>query len=190
MILRTLIWMLALVSSFTSALHAGAERAERLVGESGGSLGIAGVPGIPGVSGIFAFSDFYALMPGDNSATVAPGTPVMFPENGPSSGLITRLNASQFLLSAAGTYYVQFQVSVDEPGQLEVSINGTGIASTVVGRATGTSQIVGTSFVTTTTPNSVLEIINPVGNTTALTITPVAGGTHPVSAHLVIIRVL
>jgi hypothetical protein len=190
MILRTLICMLALVSSLTSELYAGAERAERLVEESGGILGIAGVSGIPGVPGIFAFSDFFALMPGDNSATVAPGTPVMFPQNGPTSGLITRLNASQFLLSTVGTYYVHFQVSVNEPGQLEVSINGAGIANTVTGRATGTSQIVGTSFVTTTTPNSILEIINPVGNSTALTITPVAGGTHSVSAHLVIIRVL
>ena len=144
----------------------------------------------PGVPGIFALSDFFALMPGDNSATVAPGTPVMFPQNGPTSGLITRLNASQFLLSTVGTYYVQFQVSVGEPGQLAVSINGAEVANTVVGRATGTSQIVGTSFVTTTTPNSILEIINPAGNSTALTITPVAGGTHPVSAHLVIIRVL
>ena len=37
--------------------------------------------------------------------------------------------------------------------------------------------------------NSVLTVRNPAGNTTALTITPIAGGTNSVSAHLVIMRI-
>lgn len=135
------------------------------------------------------FSDFYALMPGDNTATVAPGTAVSFPQDGSTSGTITRLNDTQFLLPTIGTYQVQFQVSVDEAGQLMLRLNGAPIANSVVGRATGTSQIVGMSLVTTTTANSVLEVINPAGNPIALTITPSAGGTNSVSAHLVIIRI-
>ena len=36
--------------------------------------------------GILGYADFYALMPPDNSATVAPGTDVSFPQDGPNSG--------------------------------------------------------------------------------------------------------
>lgn len=210
MILRLFICMLTLCSGLISPLSAGCVRGERLIAEGGGAQGIpgvagpagapgiagaagiagvSGVPGIPGAPGILDFSDFFALMPGDNAATVAPDTAVLFPQNGSSSGVITRLNSSMFNLPTIGTYLVQFQVSVTEAGQLMLRLNSEPIANSVVGRATGTSQIVGVSLVTTTTPNSVLEVINPAGNAAALTITPVAGGTHPVSAHLVIIRI-
>lgn len=207
MVLRTLSFMLALCFSITSTLSAGCDRGERLISEAGGAQGIPGVagpagapglagaagvpgvPGIPGAPGILDFSDFYALMPGDNAATVAPDTAVLFPQNGPSSGVITRLNSSMFQLPTIGTYLVQFQVSVTEAGQLMLRLNSNLVQDSVVGRATGTSQIVGTSLVTTTTPNSILEVVNPPGNSPALTITPFAGGTHSVSAHLVIIRI-
>lgn len=210
MILRMLIFVLAFSSSLTSTLFAGCDRGDRLISEAGGAQGIPGVagpsgapgiagaagnegvpgvPGIPGAPGILDFSDFFALMPGDNTATVAADTAVLFPQDGSSSGVITRLNSSMFLLPTIGTYLVQFQVSVTEAGQLMLRLNGEPIANSVVGRATGTSQIVGVSLVTTTSPNSILEVINPPGNSPALTITPLAGGTHPVSAHLVIIRI-
>ena len=57
---------------------------------------------------------------------------------------------------------------------------------TVFGRATGTSQITGEALVTTTVVNSALSVMNPIGNSTALTITPLAGGSSPVAASLVI----
>ena len=38
------------------------------------------------------------------------------------------------------------------------------------------------------TINSVLEVVNPTGNASALTVTPLAGGTRPVGASLVIQR--
>lgn len=138
---------------------------------------------------VLDFADFYALMPSDNATTVAPGTDVSFPQDGPTSGTaITRTGTSTFNLLTIGTYLVLFQVSVDEAGQLILTLNGADLAYTVVGRATGTSQIVGTALVQTTVNNSVLTVRNPAGNATALTITPLAGGTRPVSAHLVIIR--
>ena len=84
---------------------------------------------------------------------------------------------------------VQFQVSITEAGQLCVELNGLEQPQTVVGRATGTSQIYGTSLIQTSSANSVLRIINPAGESTGLTITPVAGGTKPVSAHLVIMQI-
>ncbi|MDV2682795.1 hypothetical protein RYX56_00250 [Alkalihalophilus lindianensis] len=139
---------------------------------------------------MLAFADFYALMPPDNSATVAPGTNVDFPQDGPISagGLISRTGDDTFNLAEIGIYQVLFQVSVTEPGQLVLTLDGIEQPYTVVGRATGTSQIVGMALIETTTINTILTVRNPEDNATALTITPDAGGTEPVSAHLVITR--
>lgn len=165
-----------------------------------GPVGPAGPQGIQGeagpvgpqgpAGGVLGFADFYALMPPDNAATVAPGTDVSFPQDGPNSGTdITRLGADSFELGPIGTYQVIFQVSVTEAGQLVLNLNGADLAYTVVGRATGTSQIIGMALVETTTENSVLTVRNPAGNAAALTITPLAGGTRSVSAHLVIMQI-
>lgn len=111
-----------------------------------------GPTGPAGSSGILNYADFYALMPGDNAATVAPATDVSFPQDGPISGTdISRTSASSFSLGLIGT-----------------------------------SQIIGMALITTTTTNSILTVRNPASNAVALTITPSAGGTEPVSAHLVI----
>ena len=129
-------------------------------------------------------------MPPDNAATVAPGTDVSFPQDGPNSGSgIVRSGPDSFNLVEIGTYQVLFQVSVTEAGQLILTLNGEDLAYTVAGRATGTSQIVGMAIVETTVINSVLTVRNPDGTAAALTITPLAGGTRPVSAHLVITQI-
>ena len=125
-------------------------------------------------------------MPPDNAATVAAGSPVLFPQDGPQAGGIVRVDSSTFLLPDIGTYRVAFSVSVTEAGQLALTLNSVLLSYTVYGRATGTSQIAGEAFVTTTALNSILAVVNPAGNTPALTITPVAGGTHPVAASLTI----
>ena len=153
-----------------------------------GPTGPAGATGPAG--GLLDFADFYALMPPDNAATVAVGASVEFPQNGPTmaSG-ITRITPSTFNLASIGVYQVMFQVSITEAGQLILSLDGIELDYTVVGRATGTSQITGVALVETSAPNGVLSVNNPIGNSTALTITPLAGGTNPVSAHLVITRV-
>lgn len=152
-----------------------------------GPEGEVGPQGIPG--GVLSFADFYALMPPDNAATVAPGEDVEFPEDGPSGGgEITRVGASSFNLAEIGAYQVLFEVSVTEPGQLILTLNGADIPYTVVGRETGTSQIVGMSIIETTAANSVLTVRNPDGTAAPLTITPLACGTRAASAHLVIVR--
>ena len=164
-----------------------------IVGPTGatGPTGPAGGPtGPAGTSGVLDFADFYALMPPDNAATVAPGTDVSFPQDGPNSGAgIARTSASSFNLPEIGTYQILFQVSVSEAGQLVLTLNGAELSYTVVGRATGTSQIVGMALVAPTSINSVLTVRNPADNAVALTITPLAGGTEPVSAHLVIMQI-
>ncbi len=134
------------------------------------------------------FAEFFALMPGDNAAPVAPGTDVQFPQNGPATAGILRLFGSNFLLTEIGTYQVTFQVSVMEAGQLLLTLNGVDLANTVVGRAIGSSQITGTFLVETTQVNSTLSVRNPAGNSNALTITPLAGGTRPVAANIVIVQ--
>lgn len=158
-----------------------------------GATGPAGATGPIGpqgpAGGVLNYADFYALMPPDNAATVAPGTDVSFPQDGPNSGSeIGRTGPSSFNLAGIGTYQIFFQVSVDEAGQLILTLNGEDLAYTVLGRATGASQIIGMAIVTTTVINSILTVRNPAGNAAALTITPLAGGTRPVSAHLVIVQ--
>ena len=137
------------------------------------------------------YADFYALMPPDNAATVAPGTDVSFPQDGPNSGTtIVRTGANAFNLTEIGTYQVLFQVSVTEAAQLILTLNGADLEYTVAGRATGTSQIIGMAIVETSSVNSILTVRNPAGNASAITITPLAGGTRPVSAHLTITRIM
>ena len=159
------------------------------VGATGatGATGVTGATGPTGSSSSCGFADFYALMPSDNAATVAPGSDVEFPQNGPQY-LIARSTSSSFTLPSIGTYQISFQVSVSEAGQLILTLNGADLAYTVSGRATGTSQITGTALITTTSINSILTVRNPAGNSTSLSITPLAGGTRPVSAHLVVNR--
>ena len=48
-----------------------------------GPTGATGPTGEAG--GVLNYADFYALMPPDNAATVAPGTDVSFPQDGPNS---------------------------------------------------------------------------------------------------------
>jgi hypothetical protein len=156
------------------------------VGGATGPAGATGATGATGPAGALSFAEFFALAPPDNAATVAPGTAVQFPQDGPLSSSIVRATASTFDLTTIGTYRVFFSVPVDEAGQLELSLNGTALAYTVVGRATGTADITGESLVQTTSAEALLEVINPAEESTALTITPLAGGTVPVSASLII----
>ncbi len=127
-------------------------------------------------------------MPPDNAATVAVGSDVDFPQDGPSSGggTLQRTSANSFTLPDIATYRVDFEVSVSEAGQLVLTLNGTDLAYTLVGRASGDSEITGDALISTTVINSVLTVRNPSGNTNALTITPLAGGTRPSAASLTI----
>ena len=152
-----------------------------------GEAGPQGPRGLPG--GVLSYADFYALMPPDNATTVGIGEDVAFPRNGVVANTnIGRTNDTTFLLSATGTYLVSFNVPVTEAGQLALTLNGAELPYAVFGRATVTSDIAGTTVITTTVANSTLTVRNPASNTTALTVTPNAGGTLPTSAHLTIVQ--
>lgn len=150
-----------------------------------GSTGAPGPIGPAGPAAVTEYAQFFALMPPDNAASVAPGDAVQFPQDGPTSGSITRVDLDSFEFGVGGTFRVSFVVPVAEAGQLMLRLDGVEIDRTVAGRATGTSQIVG-DFLITVSAAQVLEVVNPTGNATALTISPFAGGTRPVSASLVI----
>ena len=161
-----------------------------------GAPGEDGAPGLPGPAGPPGppaepnFADFYALMPGDNPAPVAVGAAVEFPQLDATAGTdITALTASTFQLASIGIYRIYYQVSVSEAGQLVLHVNGVPYAPSAAGRATGTSPISNLFRLTTTVVNTVISLNNPAGNPAELTITPIAGGTIPVSAHLDIERV-
>jgi hypothetical protein len=169
----------------------GANGATGATGASGatGATGSTGATGATGAVGPLNYAQFFALMPPDNSATVAVGSPVAFPQDGPTSGVIARSTTTVFNLPTIGTYEVSFNVPVSEAGQLILTLNGSDLAYTVTGRATGTSAISGTFLVQTSSSASTLSVVNPSGNSTALTITPLAGGTRPVSATLMIVQI-
>ena len=136
-----------------------------------------------------AFADFYAVMPSNNATPIAVGADVAFPStNATSNSDITRLTASTFQLGPIGIYQVAFSVPVDISGQLVLTINNVEKPLTVVGRLTIASPISGQAILTTTAANSVLTVRNPAGSVNALPISVAAGGTNPVTAHLVITR--
>ena len=147
-----------------------------------GPIGPVGPEGAPAPA---QYAEFYSLTPPDNPATVPPGDAVSFPNDGPSAGGLVRSSDSTFVVPQTGTYRIAFSVPVTEAGQLQLERNDIPLAYTVVGRATGTSPIAGESLVEADA-GDVISVINPPGNSTALTITPLAGGTEPVSASLII----
>ncbi len=164
---------------------AGADGATGPAGPTG-ATGADGATGATGPIGPAQYAEFFAQMPSDNAPTVAPGSAVAFPKDGPQNGAIVRSGASSFVLPDIGTYRVAFTVPVTEAGQLELTLNSAALPYTVYGRATGTTQIAGEALVTTTTVNSQIAVVNPAGESTALTITPLAGGTQPAVASVII----
>jgi hypothetical protein len=220
MISRMLTLVLILGVGLTFTLPADTTRGIHLITEAGGAQGIAGVAGpagspglagaagaqgipgisgIPGAPGILDFSDFYDLVSTDVS--IALNTALPFTQTGSTTGVIVPVSGSggkQFYLPVIGTYLVLFQASVTEAAQLELTLATSPIATpalvanSTVGRATGSSQIVSISLVTTTTSNSVLSVISPSTNAGAILLTsgtPSGGTGSALSTHLVILRI-
>jgi hypothetical protein len=146
------------------------------------------VNGSSNIGSLPVYAEFYALMAPDNSATIAVGAPILFPRLGVNDGSlnIIALSSSQFQLAKVGNYNVFFQASFNEAGQLALLLNGVQVAHSVVGRATGTNQCVCNCLISTSAINATLSVINAQGNSTALTMTPSAGGVDAVSANLLI----
>jgi len=151
----------------------------------GGATGPAGPQGPGGGGLVSSFANFFTLA--GSIAPVANNAPMPFSTNGPAGGAaVTRAGASTttFTINTTGNYEVTWQVDVNEPGQLQLALNGAGLPDTVVGRATGTSQIYG-STVISATAGQTLTVLNVSGG--ALTLTPPSGSlTHAISATLTV----
>ena len=126
-------------------------------------------------------------MPPDNSSAIGAGEDIEFPRTAVNSGgSITRITASSFGLSEAGVYQVLFRANVTEPAQLVLTLNGVALPYTVSGTSASPGQIVGMALVQTTDANAVLTVRNPANATAPINLTESAGGSQPISAHLVI----
>jgi hypothetical protein len=84
-------------------------------------------------------------------------------------------------------------VHTTEPGQLELELNGVELPETTtpdMNPTSGGHPIIGNALITTGAPNAVLAVINPPGNSAALTITPADGAeTHANAQSITILRV-
>lgn len=165
---------------------------------------------IPGGGVTPDFSMFFGLtgtvaapIPTDYAATIAVKTGagtgrVPFPQLGPTSGGISIAIGgtlppltAEVNIPAIGTYEVSFKVHTTEPGQLALELNGAMLARTVtpnMNPTAGGHPFVCTAFVTTTVVNSKLAVINPVGNSPALTITPADGASFNANAQSLVIK--
>lgn len=153
-----------------------------------GATGAQGPQGLPG--GVLGFAEFYALMPTDNPDAITPGGDIAFPQNGATSnGGIIRISPTQISLTPVGTYLVIWNATVAEAAQLVLTMNGTELAYTAVGKGTANGEIVGFTLLTTTATGAILTVRNPTSNTTDVTLTQSAGGTLPTSARLTIVQV-
>lgn len=152
----------------------------------------------PGLSNLI--SRFYGMTTGtgnggtnDYTTTVAVGAAIPFPRDDFLSGGIIRSSTTEFLLPFAGTYKVDFIIQTTELGQWQVSVAGVAVANSTVGNQNPTSGghlFTGVAFVTTVSNDVLMSVINPAGNSTALTITPPGGAvTHANVQSLVIRRI-
>jgi hypothetical protein len=185
---RTISWSAVGATGATGATGAaGVAGAPGARGADGanGVAGQQGQQGTPGAAGVSEYAEFFARGL-DNPGPIAPGDPILFQQNGPTSGTITRVGADTITLPDVGTYRVSFSVPVNEAGQLVVALDGVELVYTASGRATGTTTIAGESLVQTTVPNSTIRVINPAGNLGAITLPIQAGGSRQVASTLII----
>jgi hypothetical protein len=152
-----------------------------------GLTGPVGPQGPEGPIGPVEFADFYALVPLDDSVDITPGQPIPFPRDGANSdSMITRVDDHTFNLLEKGFYKVIYRMTVLQPSQLILRLNGIELPPTLSGISVGGSQMSETAIIVTTTTNAKLSVINPNSALTHINLAPFSGGLSPVSAHLII----
>jgi hypothetical protein len=123
----------------------------------------------------------------DYAATVAVKTSagtgrVPFPRLGPSVGANPPVAASgSSFTMPAGTWEIDVDVHTTEPGQLQLELGGTAVDYSTASNSNPTAggHPLHIHALVTTTAGQVLAVINPAGNSPALTITPADGAsTH------------
>lgn len=134
------------------------------------------------------YGSYYALAPADNPNPITAGQAVAFPSVASSDGVV-QTSPTTFNLVEPGTYNVNYRINSSTAGQLQVALNGAGVAYTTTGINAGNDVISGNTMITTTAPNTLLSIINPATNTTSVTVAQNAGGTVPTASQLNITKI-
>lgn len=138
------------------------------------------------------FGYFYNLAV---SATVAIAAPFPFDTNGEFSPAVFAHTASPVVATSApitilqaGTYRVEYSVTVAEARQIALYLNGAVVAGTIYGQATGTA--VTTAFaIITAAANDVLTLRNHL-SAAALTLVTPSGGTASNTTNSLLIEKL
>lgn len=129
--------------------------------------------------GIGEYAYFYNL---EVSATVAIGAPFPFDTDGPfTAGFAhtaspTPATSAPITILNAGTYKVDFTVTVAEARQIALYVDGAVVPSTIYGQATGTAVTTGTAIITVAA-GAVLTLRNHL-SAAALTLVTPSGGTE------------
>ncbi len=147
-----------------------------------------GKDGENGVDGITIYANFYGLQPLNQIPVVTPGSPVEFPNNGPTSTNITRLTPGTFNLDLSGTYLISFNLTVIEPAEVVIVLNGVEIPETVVARSTGETQLSGSFIINVPQTNSVISLNNASNTPFNLSSNSNTGSTKPLSLHFNILK--
>lgn len=149
-----------------------------------GLTGTVGATGATGAAGSGESALFYATF-GDNTGPIAHGVEVTFPQDGPTTTAnIFRTGPYDFEVAIAGTYRVNYQVPVTEPGQLVMSKQGVILPYTSSGRATGTT-LIGLTTLIYMSAGEKMTLRAADTNSTAITVTQVIAG-GPAYATLLI----
>lgn len=153
-----------------------------------GGRGVTGPTGPTGPAATSEFGSFYALAPTDNPNPITPGQSVAFPNvSGNSTGVI-QSNSTTFTLAEPGAYKISYRINSSNPAQVQVSLNGVGLANTITGTSDASSTITGETVITTTQPNSTISIINPTNSTSNITVSPNSGGVNSSASQLNIVK--
>jgi hypothetical protein len=113
---------------------------------------------------------------------------VDFDSNGPLLGFTHAPGNAGIVVTASGTYLVNFSVSGVEPGQFTLFVNGAPADGTTYGSGAGTQQDDGQAIVTLSA-SDVLTLVNH-SSAAAVTLQTLAGGTQTnVNASIVIEQV-
>ena len=161
-------------------------------GEQGpaGSQGEQGPAGPQGeAGGVLGFADFYAVNQDAETINLQPGEDYPLPENGASSGGITRIDQTTFNLADTGSYLVMFNVTTIQTPKLGLTLNGEMQDYSIAGRPSGGSEITGMTIISVTQENSVLTLRYPDGQTEETSAVPAENPQLDTTSHMVIVQV-
>ena len=91
-------------------------------------------------------------------------------------------------LSDTGSYLVMFHVTTIQTPKLGLTLNGDLLESTVAGRPSGGSEIVGMSIITTVQDDSVLTLRYPDDDNGNDAAAPAANPRDDTTSHLVVVQ--